>query len=686
MSRQATLELVIKREGVAVAEKNLTQMGATGEAAAKRVETAFSSTDRAAMKLADSMRRMRETSQSNAMASMISATDPFQKQARSIAEATGAAEKHHLAIGRINMAFEHLGAEAVGVNTKMASIAAHFFEFGVGGPVTLGVLGGLAAITIAWEKLTESARKAHEEFKKQLDILRDIKREQDLGVEGEAGASVKAARARLGVLANTVNFNQRMIDAGGLQGQSLAFAMQARDAAAKEYTEIAILAQAGEKKVTEVHEEEAKKREALLEKQWHDWQELMAKKIEAMKATEDTLTRLQREAAETRKRSSELTDFGIGPSTTASAHSITPAKIGPEVFAELARVGERAKSGVERVAHAWEVLAGIAEEEASKRKRSGILDVAYQSGLSLLSTFGGAKGSVASGAIGAAMSGFAAGGPWGAAIAGVTSLTQGIFGLSKASKEAAAAQVAAQREFQTSFALYKKGAYGTITDTDRALDQARQQYEANEKQIQELYGGKKNETERERLLAENKRAYDAYIEQIKATAAEMDKAAKADGFRKSIEEFTRVIDSLQGFQNELKLGDLSPLSPTQKLAEAKRQYEEVLARARGGDISAADQIPQFARAFLEASRSVNASGGAYQRDFQRVQLDTDELSKMFESQRAIAQQQLDVLTGIRDGSAETAKQTHEDLVGVRDAIERLIDETQSNGEKVESVV
>lgn len=301
---------------------------------------------------------------------------------------------------------------------------------------------------------------------------------------------------------------------------------------------------------------------------------------------------------------------------------------------------------------------------------------------------GGKVASVGSSVMNSAMQGFAVSGgnPIGAAAGAVIGLTTSIISLGRASKQAAEAQAAAQKEFQYSFALYKKGAYGTVTDLDQSLEAERQRYNQIEQEIQTVYGGKKNEAERERLLDQAKKAHDMYVNNIKATAVEMEKAAKADGLRKLISDLTNTIGNLAEFKGSLSLSELSPLSPMQKLAEARRQYEEILGKAKGGSQDAANQLPQFAQAFLSASRNVNASGAAYQRDFARVVADTDAVMKLFEAQRAIAQQQLDVLMGIRDGSVESTTQIVDAIVSVKTTIQDLIDETKTNGQTVELAI
>lgn len=90
--------------------------------------------------------------------------------------------------------------------------------------------------------------------------------------------------------------------------------------------------------------------------------------------------------------------------------------------------------------------------------------------------------------------------------------------------------------------------------------------------------------------------------------------------------FAQVTDAMSAFgkqvadfQQSLRLGDMSTLTPEQQYAEAKRQYDATSAAALSGDSAAQSQWTQIAQAFLEASRGYFAGGGRYVDDFAMVQ-------------------------------------------------------------------
>ncbi|AGW94596.1 hypothetical protein N234_31610 [Ralstonia pickettii DTP0602] len=93
----------------------------------------------------------------------------------------------------------------------------------------------------------------------------------------------------------------------------------------------------------------------------------------------------------------------------------------------------------------------------------------------------------------------------------------------------------------------------------------------------------------------------------------------APAFAQASQAMSAFAKQVADFQESLRLGDLSTLTPEQKYAEAKRQYDAASAAALSGDSDAQAQWAQIAQAFLEASRSFFASGGQYATDFAAVQ-------------------------------------------------------------------
>lgn len=100
--------------------------------------------------------------------------------------------------------------------------------------------------------------------------------------------------------------------------------------------------------------------------------------------------------------------------------------------------------------------------------------------------------------------------------------------------------------------------------------------------------------------------------------------------------------SLKNYVDSLKIGDLSPLTTGQKLAEAARQYSETLAKARGGDTNAQQNLESAADSYLNLARTYYASSSAYSDIFNSV---TGALSGLGTSVKTQAEQQLEIGTG-----------------------------------------
>jgi hypothetical protein len=110
--------------------------------------------------------------------------------------------------------------------------------------------------------------------------------------------------------------------------------------------------------------------------------------------------------------------------------------------------------------------------------------------------------------------------------------------------------------------------------------------------------------------------YQAEVEAINATSSASQ--TKSELEIRNAERTRAIVENIRKYLDSLNLSQLSPLTPTQRLAEAARQYQELLARAQAGDATAGDQITQAADAYLQEARSYYASSGAYTAIFDQV--------------------------------------------------------------------
>lgn len=115
-----------------------------------------------------------------------------------------------------------------------------------------------------------------------------------------------------------------------------------------------------------------------------------------------------------------------------------------------------------------------------------------------------------------------------------------------------------------------------------------------------------------------------------------------------IASFAATIANLQAFRNALLLSPDAGLSPTQQLAEARRQYEDILTKALGGDQQAAGMLTGAAQTLLQFSRAVNASGPSFQDDLAKVLADNAAVIAKFEDLKTIEELMLEQLRQIAE--------------------------------------
>ncbi len=179
-------------------------------------------------------------------------------------------------------------------------------------------------------------------------------------------------------------------------------------------------------------------------------------------------------------------------------------------------------------------------------------------------------------------------------------------------------------------------------------------------------------------IRENTKAQtDAIDAQIEAARGALDAAnAQVNALDKQVQTNQKVIDALTQFSNSVKLGDLSILSPEQKLAEARAQFEALATAAQGGDANAATNLPNAANALLQASRAFNGSNGGFVADFQRVQSIVAALTQQFGATLPIDQQQLEAARQTVTGLQQTIDALGKQKDAIQNAANKQIDVLQ----------
>lgn len=111
----------------------------------------------------------------------------------------------------------------------------------------------------------------------------------------------------------------------------------------------------------------------------------------------------------------------------------------------------------------------------------------------------------------------------------------------------------------------------------------------------------------------------------------------------TISQFDNFSNTLLSFKDRLRLGELSPLTPGQKLDDARQQFNQTRRLAASGDEDAIAKLPEIAQSFLQASQTFNASGGTFGSDFALVQSVLDSVAGNARSEADLARAQLSQL-------------------------------------------
>ncbi|MGX9698089.1 hypothetical protein ACWYXK_13975 [Janthinobacterium lividum] len=168
----------------------------------------------------------------------------------------------------------------------------------------------------------------------------------------------------------------------------------------------------------------------------------------------------------------------------------------------------------------------------------------------------------------------------------------------------------------------------------------------------QLNGMTKSETEllaiqRSSIAAVNRALFDQ-VQAAKAVASAKDALGKAydreaAAAQTALDKSKSWVATLNGLNASMALGNQSTLTPEQKYAEARAQFEKTLAAANAGDTTAQSGLSAAEQAFLTASQVVNASDARYAADYARVVVANNEALKWASAQVDVQQASLDAL-------------------------------------------
>lgn len=192
---------------------------------------------------------------------------------------------------------------------------------------------------------------------------------------------------------------------------------------------------------------------------------------------------------------------------------------------------------------------------------------------------------------------------------------------------------------------------GGITPLTRELQRLRGEYQANIDRINELAiaSGRAGASVGELAVAESlyRQQVDAFVRQMIASAQSLmgrlygsststgsasvgtgtwmggGEVSAVNDVRDAVEDRyareMRLLEQLREYVDSLNLSSLSPLTPSERLAEAQSAYQSILQRAQGGDLDALEQLQGAAQSYLQESQSYFGGVGAYRGIFEGVQ-------------------------------------------------------------------
>lgn len=166
----------------------------------------------------------------------------------------------------------------------------------------------------------------------------------------------------------------------------------------------------------------------------------------------------------------------------------------------------------------------------------------------------------------------------------------------------------------------------------------------------------------------------AIEEQVKA--AEEQLRVARDSLRAQedlVGSLRQAVETLGEFQRSLLLGSASPLSPVQRLGEARSQFEMIAALARSGDVVAAQDIPEAARALLDESRAYFASSAGFVAEFERVQAVLADVGEQYSGRLTVEEQILSELQAQTTKLQEQVDSLRSQADSIREAASRQID-------------
>lgn len=235
--------------------------------------------------------------------------------------------------------------------------------------------------------------------------------------------------------------------------------------------------------------------------------------------------------------------------------------------------------------------------------------------------------------------------------AAVLSAADGVATGREGAAELYASLLALAEPFKTAadYAAQLAAATGDLAAASKTASEIASEHKDLQQQLNELTKSSAEllASQRAGIADVNKSLFDQ-IQAAKAVVSAKDALSKAyetesAAAKSALEKSKSWVTTLNGLNASMVLGAQSTLTPEQKYAEARAQFEKTLAAANSGDTTAQSGLSAAEQAFLTASQVVNASDARYAADYARVMTANQEALKWAAAQVDIDQASLNAL-------------------------------------------
>lgn len=235
--------------------------------------------------------------------------------------------------------------------------------------------------------------------------------------------------------------------------------------------------------------------------------------------------------------------------------------------------------------------------------------------------------------------------------AAVLSAADGVATGREGAAELYASLLALAEPFKTAadYAAQLAAATGELATVSKTASEIANEHKDLQQQLNELTKSSAEllASQRAGIADVNKSLFDQ-IQAAKAVVSAKDALSKAyeteaAAAKTALDKSKSWVATLNGLNSSMLLGAQSTLTPEQKYAEARAQFEKTLAAANAGDTTAQSGLSAAEQAFLAASQVVNASDARYAADYARVMAANSEALKWASAQVDVQQASLDAL-------------------------------------------